>query len=84
MPTSLTPSERRLRARLGALKLHAHHDSRELTVPARAAFDERFYDEVDPDRVLPEDERERRASHARKAYFAGLALKSAVARRTRR
>lgn len=77
----LTPSERSLRARLGAHKLHATHDSRELTAPARAAFLAKFEDEVDPDRQLPELERKRRAEHARKAYFAGLALASARARR---
>jgi hypothetical protein len=43
-----------------------------------------FYDQVDPDRVLPDAERERRATQARKAYFAGLAFKSAKARRQRK
>jgi hypothetical protein len=42
---------------------------------------ERFYDEVDPERVLPEAERELRAQSARKAYFSRLAMKSAKARR---
>jgi hypothetical protein len=44
----------------------------------------RFLDEVDPDRVLPEAERLRRAEHARSAYFSKLALKSAQARRRRK
>jgi hypothetical protein len=43
-----------------------------------------FDDQVDPDRVLPEAERKRRAAQARKAYFAGLALESAKARRQRK
>jgi hypothetical protein len=43
----------------------------------------RFIDQVDPDRTLPEAERLRRAEHARSAYFTGLALKSAQARRRR-
>jgi hypothetical protein len=77
----LTPAERSLRARLGAHALHASHDSRELTAPARAAFLKRFEDEVDPDRVLPELERKRRAAHARSAYFTRLSLASAKARR---
>jgi hypothetical protein len=36
---------------------------------------------VDPDGALPEQERCRRAEHARKAHMAGLALKSSQARR---
>jgi hypothetical protein len=43
-----------------------------------------FIDQVDPDRVLPEAERERRAAQARKAYFAGLALASAKSRRNKK
>ena len=35
---SLTPEQRRLRAQIGAHSLHAKHDSRELTLPARRAF----------------------------------------------
>ena len=54
------------------------------TAPARAGFLARFEREVDPDGVLTPDERARRAEHARKAYFARLALKSAEARRTGR
>jgi hypothetical protein len=41
----------------------------------------RFEDQVDPDRVLPADERARRASAARRAHFLSLAAKSADARR---
>ncbi len=74
---------RSLQARVNAYKLHAHHDSRELTAAAREKFLTRFLDEVDPDRTLPEAERLRRAESARKAYFATLALKSARARRKR-
>jgi hypothetical protein len=66
---------------MAAHVLHSKYDSRELTRPARDKFNQRFLDEVDPERVLSEAERERRAEHARKAYFTGLALKSAVARR---
>lgn len=45
---------------------------------------DKFEREVDPDGVLAPAERARRAAHARKAYFARLALKSAQARRRRR
>lgn len=78
---ALTPTERSLRARLGAYSLHAMVDSREHTEPARRAFMARFEDEVDPDRTLPEQERRRRAEEAKRAYFTRLALKSAQARR---
>lgn len=70
-------------ARIGAHSLHAQYDSRQLTANGRAKFLQRFLDEVDKDRVLPEPERLRRAEHARSAYFAKLALKSAQARRKR-
>lgn len=79
----LTPSERSLRGRIGAYALHATHDPRITTRAARAAFDTRFEREVDPDGTLPEAERTRRASYARKAYFARLALKSAQSRRAK-
>ena len=82
MPDSLTPSERVLRARLAAHKSWANtHNPTERTAAGRAAFDRRFEDEVDPDHVLPEPERLRRAESARRAYFTALALKSARARR---
>lgn len=76
-----SPSERALLSRLAAHAMHARHDSRETSAPGRAAFMRRFEDQVDPDRVLPEAERLRRAAHARKAYFGRLALASAKARR---
>ncbi len=76
---SLTPSERTMRARLAAHTLHSRYDSRELTKAARAKFEARFYEGIDPD--LPEAERDRRAQHARKRYFTELAFKSAKARR---
>ena len=84
MSEDLSPAQRSFRARLGAHRLHATSDSKELTKKARAAFDERFYNEVDPERSIPEDERRRRAEHAKKAYFIELAIKSAKARKARR
>ena len=69
-----------LRGRIGASILHSRYDSRELTASAREAFEKRFLDQVDKDRVLSETERNRRAQHARTAYFSRLALASAKAR----
>lgn len=81
----MSPSERSLRARLGAHTLHAKvADPVAHTAPARKAFFDRFELMVDPDLVLPAHERARRAEHARKAYFLSLALKSAAARGARK
>ncbi len=77
-------AEMALRGRIGAFRLHATHDPRETTANGRAAFLKRFEHQVDPDGVLPADERQRRAMYARKAHFARLALKSARSRRARR
>ena len=79
-PLSLTPAQRTLRARLGAYTLHATHDPKETTAAARRAFLGGFERQVDPDGVLPDGERQRRARYARKAHFAQLALKSARTR----
>jgi hypothetical protein len=68
---------------MGAYVVHARYDPRQITAPAREAFLKRFIDEVDPDRVLPEPERLRRAAAARKAYFTRLAF-LASRRRTKR
>jgi hypothetical protein len=50
------------------------------TAPARDAFMARFERQVDPDGKLSAAERTRRAEHARKAYFALLAIRSAEKR----
>lgn len=75
-----TAAQRSLIGRIAAHSMHAKHDPRETTAAGRAAFMRRFEDEVDPDRVLSDAERARRAESARKAYMAKLALKSAQAR----
>ncbi len=69
---------------MGAYVVHARYDPRVTTAPARAAFLKRFLDEVDPDRVLPEPERLRRAAAARKAYFTRLAFLASRRRRRQR
>jgi hypothetical protein len=75
------PTERILRARLAAHAMHAQHDSRQTSTAGRMAFLQRFEDEVDPDRVLPIEERIRRSRHAQKAHMTRLALASARSRR---
>jgi len=75
-------SERQLTARIAAHESWAHTEDRSArTAPARRAMLDRFEREVDPHAELIPAERATRAEHARKAYFARLALKSAQARR---
>jgi hypothetical protein len=74
----MTPEQRTLRARTAA---HAQHaQGRTNTQPARDAWHKRFLDQVDPDRVLPEAERLKRAEHAKKAHMSRMALASSRAR----
>ena len=70
-----------LRGRIGGLALAASRNPKEYTVPAREAFMRRFEAQVDPEKVLPEPERLRRAEAARRLYFTRLALRSVKARR---
>ena len=86
MPTEpASPAERRLQAQLAAHSSWAATTDRAgRTAAARQAAADRFERQVDPDGVLPAEERFLRAEHARRAYFLGLALKSAQARRRTR
>jgi hypothetical protein len=80
----LSPAERSLRARLAVHTLHATRDSHETTAAARAGFLARFERQVDPDGILDQSERRRRAEHARRAYFIRLSMAAAAARRAKR
>lgn len=84
MPDSLSPAERSLQASIGGYAMHAQNDSRVTSAPARAAAEKRFLDQVDPDRVLPEAERLRRAECAKKAHYTRMAYLSARARRAKK
>lgn len=84
MPASLTPSQKRLRAAAAANARWSREDPTENVRRANAGFQARFLDEVDPDRILPEAERERRAKAAMRSYMQRLALKSSRARARRR
>jgi hypothetical protein len=82
-----TRAERILQAKQAALTRWSQEDPRDPNGPlprARAAFERRFLDQVDPDHVLPEPERLRRAAAARKAYYAALSRAAVKARRARR
>lgn len=75
--TSIPESERRLVAKIAAESSWAQTSNRTArTAPARAALDQKFLDQAEGDPV--------RAAHLKKAHYARLALKSAVARRKAR
>ena len=79
---ALRPEDRALIASIAAHASWARTtDPGARTANARRAFTDRFERQVDPDGALSPVERARRAGHARKAYFARLALLSAQARR---
>lgn len=77
---SLTSEQRILRARMGGLSTAAR--GHVVTAPARLAFAARFYEGIPED--LPQHERDRRASAARRLYFTRLALKSSQVRGRKR
>ena len=86
VPNRLTPAERTLRARKAALTRWARADSTESSNAARRRIDERFEREAEAlaGCELNPVERRIRAERLKKAHFAGLALKSAKARRAKR
>lgn len=72
----LTSPERSLLGRVGAHASWANtRDRSARTAPARSALNAKFLAEADGDPV--------RAEHLRKAHYAKLALRSAIARRQR-
>lgn len=78
MRTTLTPQQRRIRARAAAFALHAMGGTN--TAPAtaaRLAADERA---VDPTGALSPEERAKRAALYRRSRMAALALRSSIVR----
>ena len=63
MPT-LDPREAARRGKIGGLSKSARYDTKESIKPAHAGTKKKYLDQVDPQRVLPEAERERRAYSA--------------------
>jgi hypothetical protein len=85
LTAALTPTQRTLRARMGAHALHAQGGTN--TEAARKASPQSldyWATKVDPDGVLTEAERAKRAEHARKAHMFKMALASSRARSRRK
>jgi hypothetical protein len=79
---ALSAVERRARARMGGHAVSAQ--GKVNTAPARQAQLDKFLDQVDPDRILPEKERAKRAESARLLYFERLRFKRLKALRLKR
>ena len=77
---AMSPEQRTQRARIAALTRWSREDPGPATAKARAGYDAKWEHQVDPDGVLPEPERHRRATAAMKAHMATLAFRSAKAR----
>jgi hypothetical protein len=78
-------SDAALRGRVGAYTKWANTaDRSEATAPARSAFLRRFEKQVDPQGLLGEVERARRAQFAMRAYMADLSRRRTTTRRSRR
>jgi hypothetical protein len=78
------PDERRLQAQLANTVRWSREDPKAPNAAparARAGLEARFLREADPDGVLPEPERQRRAALIRTAYYQRLTLASIKARR---
>lgn len=78
--SAVSPS---LRGKLGASVAHQRHNGSDITANSRKAQWERWLNVVDPDRMLPERERVKRARNARREYMLRLAIKSLEVRRER-
>jgi hypothetical protein len=73
-----------LRASIAANSRWAREDPKPAMARVREHwFEKRFIDEVDPDRLLPEQERLRRARSAMRAHMMRMALASSRSRSKR-
>lgn len=82
--TGLTREQRITRARIAALTRWSKEDPKAQAERMQEGLMDKFRREVDPAGVLPEAERERRATAARKAHMQRLALASSRARAARK
>jgi hypothetical protein len=77
----LSPSQRSLRAQIAANARWSREDRTTASDRQRQVILRRFEDQVDPDRKLSAEERDKRARNALAAHMARLAFKSAKARK---
>lgn len=75
------PMTKAERAKIAALSRWMKEDPAGQAAKGQAGLLKKFFDEVDPDRVLPEAERVRRATVARRLHMTRLAVASAQKRR---
>ena len=77
----LTPAQRSARARIAAHTRWANEPDRlAATAPGRNAAFQKLLDEVDPEHILTEDERLKRAHNAQKAHLERVRLAASRAR----
>lgn len=80
------PASRKERSMLASIAANERWaqtaDRSEATKPARDGLTAKFEKMVDPEGMLPPEERARRVASARKAHMTRLALRSAQSRRT--
>lgn len=77
----LTPAQRVLRAKIAAYASWENTANRAArTEAARKAAHDRFETKVDPEGVMPVEERRQRADAARSKHFSQMAYRSAIAR----
>lgn len=84
MPVSLSPEQRSLRASVAANSRWSREDPKPALKRVRGGWQRRLEAEVDPDGVLSEAERSRRAQAAMRAHMQRMALKSSRARAARK
>lgn len=80
--TSLTPEQRSQRARLAALTRWSREDPTAAVHKMQNGIQAKYERQVDPEGVLPDAERMRRADAARKADLAARSFRSSRTRKT--
>jgi hypothetical protein len=73
-----------LRASAAAYTRWSRQDPKPALARVRVGYDLKWINQVDPDRVLPEAERNRRARAAMRAHMQLMALRSAKVRAAKR
>lgn len=80
----VTPTDARLMGRVGGLTTISRYGGEKIASRARAGLWRKFEREADPEGVLSEQARYRRAKLVERRYYASLALLSVKARRARK